>query len=108
MSRAARIKGHSWERHVAIMLRKKLDPTARRNVEECQFGSVDIKTTLPLAIQCKALRNWSVSPHEILKQADSGNQNPGVSTPVGFVKIDSKKPLAIMYLDDFLKMFEAK
>ena len=106
MGKAQRVKGHSFEREVARLLRD-LDPSARRNVEEPQVAGCDIKTKLPLAIQCKCLKNWSVLPHSILAQA-AGGADSKEQIPVGIVRIDRKKPdLAILALADFLEILEA-
>lgn len=101
--KAARRKGHNWERSVAILLRD-IDPTAKRNVEECQEASVDIKTKLPFGIQCKALRNWSKNPSQILRQAAHGT--PGGKSPLAIVKVDRQEPVACLYLFDFLDLLK--
>lgn len=101
--RAARVKGHSWEREIAIRLRD-VDPTARRNVEETQIASVDIKTALPLGIQAKCLARWSITPHAIYEQAKGGTLP--YDTPVGIVKINNKEPLVIMSFEDWLLMIK--
>lgn len=103
--KAARTKGHAHERYVAIKLRE-IDSTARRNVEETQVASVDIKTKLPLAIQCKCLKNWSMSPHAIFNQAATGALHKN-DMPVGVVRITKKSPvLAIIAFDHLLEMLE--
>lgn len=100
----ARRKGHSFERDIANRL-KALDPTARRNVTETQEGSFDITTELPLAIQCKSLGRWSLTPHVIWEQA---HMHAKGRMPVGVVKITHKAPeLVILAWDDFYKMIES-
>ena len=104
--KAARTKGHSFERFIAIELRK-IDPTAMRNVAETQQASVDINTRLPLAIQCKALKRWSLTPHSIYAQACDGARKP-TDVPITIVKIDNKSPqLVTMALEHFLQLMEA-
>jgi len=106
--RHARNKGASYEREIAIALRGRgLDPTAHRNVAECQQASVDIITKLPLAIQCKCYGTWrGLSPHGVWNQANEGKLKPD-HIPVGIVKITRKSPdLVILSLDDFLNMLE--
>jgi hypothetical protein len=97
--RAARVKGHGWERTVAIHLRT-VDPSARRNVEETQISGLDIKTKLPLAIQCKAFSKWHTTVDEVLLQAAKAAE-PG-QTPVAIVKIDRREPTVTMYFTDFM------
>jgi hypothetical protein len=100
--KSARTKGHSFERAIAIKIRE-IDKTARRNVSECQQASVDILTDLPLAIQCKALNNWSKSPTNIYAQAAEGRLHEE-DIPVGIVKIDNRQPiLCFIALEHFLE-----
>lgn len=105
MGKAQRTKGHSWERSIAVSLRH-IDPTARRNVQETQIASVDILTEIPIAIQAKCLKRWSLTPHSIWEQANDGKLDPS-HIPVGIVKIDRKKPnLVILDFDHFVSMLE--
>jgi flavin reductase (DIM6/NTAB) family NADH-FMN oxidoreductase RutF len=100
-----RNKGASHERSIAIALRG-IDKTALRNVSECQTASVDIITKLPLAIQCKALKRWSITPHNIYEQACEGSLHKD-DVPVGIVKINKRQPqLAFMALDHFIMLLE--
>lgn len=90
--KTARRKGHAFERYIAIRLRD-IDPTAMRNVAECQQASVDINTKLPLAIQCKSVKSWrSNTPHSIWDQAATGARDPS-HIPLGIVKITNKQPI---------------
>lgn len=101
-----RAKGASFERFIAIELRK-IDHTARRNMAESQIASVDILTRLPLAIQCKALKNWGITPHNIYEQACEGSLHNG-DVPVGIVKINKRQPvLCFLALEHFLSLMEA-
>lgn len=97
--RAARLKGHNFEREIANLI-KEIDPTARRNVSESQSGSFDILTALPFAIQCKCFSRWHVTPHSVLDQAI---EHAKEKIPVGIVRISNKRPdLAIIRLQDFV------
>lgn len=96
--RAARTKGHSFEREVAILLRQ-IDKGARRNVEETQVSGLDIKTSLPLGIQCKRFKNWHITPEAALLQAASASEPH--QTPVLISKIDHKEATVTMYLYDW-------
>ena len=101
--RAARYKGHQFERDWANLLKETgLDPTARRNVEETQVASVDIKTELPFGFQLKAWSKWRESPNVVLEQAAGGSNEH--QTPIGVVKIDRKEPVVLMYKDDFINL----
>lgn len=96
-----RKKGHDLERAVARLL-KRIDPTARRNVEECQQASVDIKMALPFDIQCKRIGRWSMTPHAILQEAVDGG-TPG-NTPVGIVKTNRQEAVVVMYAEDWFRL----
>ena len=104
--KAARTKGHSFERFIAIQLRN-IDKNARRNVQETQQASVDILTCLPLAIQCKALKRWSLTPHAVYHQAAKGSLHKD-DVPVGVIKIDNRQPvLCFLALEHFIALMEA-
>lgn len=99
--RAARRKGHSFEREIAAIIRE-LDPSAKRNSAEAQQASFDILTTLPLAIQCKNFSRWHVTPHDVYNQAA---QYAGERMPVGIVRISHKAPdLVILNFKDFFNI----
>jgi hypothetical protein len=105
MGKLSRDKGARFEREVANMLAH-IDPTAKRNVAECQEASVDIITKLPLAIQCKNLGKWSTTPHKVYIQARDGALKPD-DLPVGVIRISNKSPdLAVLALADFIKILE--
>jgi hypothetical protein len=98
-------KGKAHERSVAIALRH-IDKTALRNCAESQKASVDIITKLPLAIQCKALKNWSMTPHAVYDQACHGSLHKD-DVPIGIVKINKRQPqLAFMALEHFIMLLE--
>lgn len=99
MGKAQRTKGHSFERFIARELQS-LDPEARRNVTETQEGSYDISTSLPIAIQCKCMKKWHISPHEIYAQAAL---HAKTRQPVGVVRIDNKRPDLVIISWEFFK-----
>lgn len=97
----SRKKGHDFERFVAYCLQQ-VDPSAVRNVEECQTASVDIKWKLPYGIQCKRLGKWSTSPERILEQADGGCTTEQL--PVAIVQTNGNAAVVIMYFGDWVAM----
>lgn len=101
----ARVKGASFERYIAIRLRESgLDPKALRNMSESQQASVDILTSLPLAIQCKNLGRWSTTPHAVWLQAAEGKLHCD-DKPMGIIKITRKDPvLCFLSLDDMIDL----
>lgn len=100
MGKSQRVKGHQFERDLAISLRT-LDPTAKRHLEYQEGAGYDIDTKLPLTIQCKAGARppWLKSIMEAIKVAPQGRY------PVGAVKVDNVGEFAVMQWDDFLDIF---
>ncbi len=95
----SRRKGHSFEREVATIL-KPLFPHARRKLEyhpEDAKG-IDLQNTLPLAIQCKRGRNYAPIGKIEEPQIPVGSDK----IPLLITKGDRTRPVAVMYLDDFL------
>lgn len=104
MGKSQRDKGARFEREVATLLRF-LDPEAKRNITECQGFGKDVTTSLPVSIQCKNLKRWSTTPNEIYDQAERAAKVNDI--PVGMVRItNAKKDLAILSLEDFLRLLE--
>ena len=94
--RGSRTKGHNFERLIANVF-KEVDPTAARNLEEYREGTVDIRTKLPLAIQCKRMRKWP-SPYKVMQQASDGARDGEI--PIGIVKVDwEPEPLVIIQFE---------
>ena len=97
----SRTKGHSFERFVANAL-KPIFPNAKRHLEsqmqEAEKG-IDIEHCGPYGIQCKAYKQYS----PILK---INEVNEGV--PVLITKGDQLRPVACMYLDDWIELVKIK
>ena len=101
MGRYQRRKGHDFEREVAASLRP-LDPKACRLLEYQEGAGIDIKTALPLAVQCKAGRSLAVALAGFREaQAAAG---PGVF-PVCAYRADRKGSFAVLAWDDFVDIF---
>jgi hypothetical protein len=98
-----RKKGKDWENQVARILRER-GWSAKRGLQNRARGdAADVVTDLPLWIECKAGR--SPSPHEALAQANIASSCVLGRTrlpPVAIIHADRQKPIACMYLDDFL------
>jgi len=99
--RYVRNKGLNFERTIANKL-KHIFPKAKRHLEtqasEAEKG-IDLDCTDPLGIQCKAYKNYA--PITKLEEVKYG-------VPVLITKGDRKKPVAVMYLDDWIKLLEGK
>ena len=100
----SRNKGHSFERQVAAMFRP-FYPNVGRQLEyqadECK--GVDLKNTGEYLIQCKALKKY-VSLNTI-EEIQVCPIEAGI--PLLVTKGDHKRPIAALYLDDFLKLLKA-
>lgn len=96
-SRAARTKGHSFEREVARAL-KRLFPDARRRFEFRAFDNdgVDLEGTGKLAIQCK--RSKSSVPMSKIEEVKAD----GIAVLVS--KVDRKPAYVTLGLDDFISI----
>lgn len=59
------------------------------------------KAKFPYAVECKNLASFA--GYKYLEQAESGNDKPGI-TPIAVVKANRKRPIVLMYLDDFMEL----
>ena len=99
--RYVRNKGHSFERAVAKQL-KTVFPTVKRHLEsqadEAAKG-IDLSNTEPFGIQCKAYKKYApIAKIEEVK----------VGVPVLITKGDNKPAVAVVYLDDFIKLLKGE
>lgn len=99
MGRAQRIKGHSWEREVAIRIRE-IDPKAKRLLEYQEGMGIDIDTSLPISIQCKAMAR----PNFIKAFQEAKNGKKEGSEPVGVFKVDHKGKFMLLDFDFGIKL----
>lgn len=95
----SRNKGHSFERWVAIQLRK-VFPKARRHLEyqDSQAFGVDIAECGNYRIQCK--RNKKYAPMSAIEEIQICPIEGGV--PILVTKGDNKEALAVMPFEHFL------
>ena len=98
----ARQKGLDFEREVAKMLRH-IYPKCERQLEfqQSQAAGVDLRGTDPYKIQCKRKARYD----SILAIEEVVTTSPN-DVPVLITKGDKKKPVAVLYLDDFIKILE--
>ena len=63
-----RDKGHNFERKIAARLNELGHPTktARNTDHELDASGVDLDTSAPFDIQCKAVERLRIQPHELL------------------------------------------
>lgn len=97
----SRTKGHGFERVIAQLFREAGFPEARRKLEyhlnDC--NGVDLQFCGPYAIQCKALRQYPA-----INTISEIKTNDPDMVHVLIAKADNKKPVAVLYLDDFMDM----
>ena len=92
-----RAKGHSFERAVANKLRH-IYPDVRRHLEyhkEDADKGIDLINTGKYGIQCKAYKNYA--PINKIEEVKDG-------IPVLVTKGNNKRPVACMYLDDYIDL----
>ena len=97
----SRRKGHSFEREVAIALRR-VFPNAERLLEfqVSQANGVDIKNTGPYRIQCKKMKKYA--PLSKIKEVKCDEWLGEI--PVLVTAGDSERRLACLPLDDFIDL----
>lgn len=102
----SRTKGHNQERHLAELFREAGFPNARRMLEyhSDDAKGVDLQNTGPYLIQSKATKNYV--PINTIEEIQL-DKFPEDSIPVLVAKADRKKPVAVLYLDDFMDMVKA-
>lgn len=102
----SRRKGAAWERAAAGMIQQATGVPCVRNLEECRDGNAgDLKTGLPLAVQCKVGARPDI--YGAVRQAAEA-AIPG-QHPVAIVRRNGSghrapEDLAIMPLADFLEI----
>lgn len=103
MSKKSRTKGHSFEREVAILLRK-VYPEAQRNLEyqENMAYGVDLVGTGHYRIQCKRLKRYpSINTiQEVKCDEDLGD------IPVLVAKADRGRIMAVIPLEALIWLME--
>lgn len=101
MSKAARTKGHQFERDIVNILKDR-GYDARRNLSQTREGGGDIK--LPRwMFECKRYARIG-NVYQWLDQAITGAQ--GIQKPVVVAKADRKEEIVIMRLSDFLEVMD--
>lgn len=101
MSKAARTKGHQFERDVVNILKDR-GYDARRNLSQTREGGGDIK--LPRwMFECKRYKAIG-RIYEWLDQAITGAS--GIQKPIVVAKADRKDEIVIMRLSDFLEIMD--
>jgi len=63
------------------------------------------RSVFPYSVECKAAKTGYTPAHNALEQAA---ENAKDLTPVVFAKQNFKQPIAILYLDDFLRIVSRK
>lgn len=101
MSKLSRTKGHSFERWVAIQMRR-IYPKARRHLEyqDSQAFGVDIAECGEYLIQCKRGRKYASM--KAIEEIQVCPIEGGI--PVLVTKGDNKEPLVAMHFSHFIKL----
>lgn len=107
---AAKAKGRKLQQWVAEKIYDRYPELERGDVKSCPMGSggVDVilspaaKRLHPYSYECKARANGFSALYDALDQAERGD---GL-TPVMVAKQDRKRPLVVLYADDFFKLVD--
>jgi len=97
--KAARAKGHGFERFCAIKLRP-LYPDVKRHLENQKQEALgfDLDNTGPIKFQCKAKVKYS--PITAIEEVQCSKGD----IPALITKGDNQRPVVCFYLDDFIKI----
>jgi hypothetical protein len=99
----ARRKGHSFERHVAILFQS-IFPGARRQLEyhSDDAKGIDIAGTGVYKVQCKRYRDYApvAKINEVQCDREFGE------VPILVTAGDHKEPMAVLPLEDLLQLIE--
>lgn len=107
---SAKAKGRNLQQRVRDSILVKypdLEPGDVRSTGMGQSGN-DIQLSpaaqkkFPFGIECKNIATFS--GYKFLKQADDGKDKHMI--PIAVVKANHKQPMVLMYLDDFMEVFE--
>lgn len=99
MGKSERVKGHSFEREIAIALRR-FFPKCKRHLEvqKCEALGFDLDHTGPFRFQLKRLKKWA--PITCIEEVVPA---PGI-IPALITKGDHKPAVVCLYFEDFLKL----
>ena len=97
-----RDKGNNFERKIAARLNElgHATQTARATDRALDAAGVDLVTSAPFDIQCKAVERLRIQPHELLKEMPN---RPG-KTRVIYHKKKNAGVIVCMLLEDFEKL----
>lgn len=107
---SAKAKGRNLQQRVRDSILVKypdLEPGDVRSTGMGQSGN-DIQLSpaaqkkFPFGIECKNIASFS--GYKFLKQAEDGKDKDMI--PIAVVKANHKQPMVLMYLDDFMEVFE--
>lgn len=109
MGKLSRTKGHNFEREVARLFRDAMkDDNIKRGWQARQgYDAPDVITPY-FWIECKCGKRTNISG--AIEQATEAATQAGLiktMAPLAITRVDREKPLATMYLDDFLDLVGA-
>lgn len=110
---SAKAKGRRHQQNVRDTILAYNPDLAPEDVVSCPMGShgMDIqlsaaaRAVFPYSVECKAKASGFTPVYDAIKQAGT---NGGTLTPMAVVKQDREKPLAVLYLDDLMKLLASK
>ena len=101
--RKSRIKGKVWERKLAKMFREVMPGADVKRGYQYRSGEDFADVEMPV-FWCEAKHHNRTNIKAALRQADEAA--PQGRVPLACCKDDNQRPIAAMYLDDFLEFIE--
>ena len=103
---SAKAKGRTFQQQIMRLLLAKFPQLEKDDITSRSMGdsgedlllSPTARKLIPYSFECKSLARFA--GHNYIEQAVTNT--PAGSTPVAVVKANHKKPVVIMYLDDWL------
>ena len=105
MGKLSRNKGARWERRVANLLTDALGEDCRRSGNQSREGSDAPDVVAPVFWpECKVGKSFSIKGAMAQATRDMEKSHLDKRWAVAITKVDNERPLATMYLDDFLDL----
>ena len=103
MSKSQRIKGHSFEREIAIDLSEVFHESVKRNIGQARDGGDDI-TLPPFRIECK--RRAHIAVYKWLEQVIAATEMDD-EIPVVVARADQQESIVILRYSDFCDLMRS-
>lgn len=99
----SRDKGARVEREIISVLNLYFGCDLKRQLDQTREGGLDTTEGLPFSIEIKA-RASAPAVMKFLEQAEAATRSGTI--PIAIVKANNKKPIVVLYLEDFMPLAE--